>query len=124
MKPFNLEEYLANPSRKLVTKDGTEARIICTDRKNADFPICALLNINNQEWYYSYTKDGKYELGKVTDMDLFFAPKKKEGWINIYKNYALNYKLSNTIFGDKESAIDLGKPNKDYLTTIKIEWEE
>ena len=33
MKNFNLEEYLKNPSRKVVTRAGISVRIICTDRK-------------------------------------------------------------------------------------------
>ena len=33
MKQFNLEEYLKNPSRKVITRDGREARIICTEGK-------------------------------------------------------------------------------------------
>ena len=33
MKPFNLEEYLKNPSLKIVTREGKDARIICTDAK-------------------------------------------------------------------------------------------
>ena len=31
MKQFNLEEYLKNPSRKVITRDGREARIMCTE---------------------------------------------------------------------------------------------
>ena len=31
MKQFSLEEYLANPSKKVVTRDGRNVRIICTD---------------------------------------------------------------------------------------------
>ena len=40
---FSLEEYLADTSRKVVTRDGKPVRIICTDadRKN---PIVALVN--------------------------------------------------------------------------------
>ena len=33
MKQFNLEEYLKNPSRKVITRDGREARINCTEGK-------------------------------------------------------------------------------------------
>lgn len=33
MKPFNLEEYLANPSKKVVTRKGLDVRIVCTDVK-------------------------------------------------------------------------------------------
>ena len=43
MKPFNLEEYLKNPSKKVVTRDGKDARIICTDRRDLNFPIVALV---------------------------------------------------------------------------------
>lgn len=39
MKQFNLEEYLKNPKRKVVTRDGRDVRVICTDRKTkAMFP--------------------------------------------------------------------------------------
>ena len=43
MKPFNLEEYLANPTKKVVTRDGKDARIICIDRRDSYFPIVALV---------------------------------------------------------------------------------
>ena len=36
MRFFNLEEYLKNPSQKVVTRDGREVRIICTDMKSYD----------------------------------------------------------------------------------------
>lgn len=46
MKQFNLEEYLKNPSRKVVTRDGRNARIICTDAKGK-YPIVALMEISD-----------------------------------------------------------------------------
>lgn len=33
MKPFNIEEYLANPNKKIVTGVGDPVRIICTNKK-------------------------------------------------------------------------------------------
>ena len=39
MKQFSLEEYLNNPSKKVVTRDGRDTRIICTDFGNPDFPV-------------------------------------------------------------------------------------
>lgn len=34
MEQFNLDEYLKNPDRKIVTRDGCYAvRILCTDKK-------------------------------------------------------------------------------------------
>lgn len=42
MEQFSLEEYLKNPSRALVTRDGYPARIICTDALNShESPIIA-----------------------------------------------------------------------------------
>ncbi len=31
MEQFNLEEYLKNSNRKVVTRDGKSVRIVCTD---------------------------------------------------------------------------------------------
>ena len=47
MEKFNLEEYLANSSRKLVTRDGRKARIICTDLNYKNHPIVALIAHDN-----------------------------------------------------------------------------
>ena len=63
MKQFNLEEHLKNPSRKVVTGDGRNARIVCTDVKDDDYPILALVEQpedSDHEDVYSYTKDGHY----------------------------------------------------------------
>lgn len=74
MRPFNLEEYLANPSKKLVTRDRKEARIVCSDRKtNEGYPILALVKIDNIECCYSYTKKGEFTANRVHTLDLFFA---------------------------------------------------
>ena len=45
---FNLEEYLANPNRKVMTRNGDPVRIICTDRKDLDFPIMIIKVISLQ----------------------------------------------------------------------------
>ena len=42
MKQFNLKEYLENPSRQVVTRNGLPVRIICTDAKDT-FPIIGLV---------------------------------------------------------------------------------
>lgn len=129
MKQFNLEEYLANPSRKVVTRDGRNVRIICTDRKRLNYPIVALIENKPTEGesVLYYTKEGKMSLGNgLSDADLFFAPKKYEGWINIFKG-AFNDKrfLGYTrIFKTKENAEEAGEGVSGYITTIKIEWEE
>ena len=122
MKPFNLEEYLKNPSRKVVARDGrTVTRFLCTDAKS-DYPIVALVeNFSGSEMPISYTKDGEYIIGGKSNEDLFFAPEKHEGWINVYK--AGNTPHSDTCIWPTEEEAKKWE-NDDYVTTVKIEWEE
>ena len=122
MKQFNLEEYLANPSRKIVTREGKPARIICTDVKGASYSVLALVDKGDYEGPTLYTKKGEYSLGTECSYDLFFAPEKKEGWINIYKS-GFGWSLGTNIWQTEEEAKKwVGAA--DYVTTIKIEWEE
>ena len=79
MKQFSLEEYLKNPSKKVVTRDGRSARIRCTDRIDPYFPIVALISTESGEDIVEYTSNGLHWLGAKTDYDLFFAPEKHEG---------------------------------------------
>ena len=123
MKRFNLEEYLKNPSKKVVTRDGLNARIICVDRDHVEYPIVALVKSKYGEAPVCYTKDGEYHLNNLDDMDLLFAPERKHGWINIYKN-AFGVYLPSPIYQTKEEAEEEGKISDGYVTTAKIEWEE
>ena len=59
MKPFNLQEYIENPSRKVVMRNGTPVRIICTDSKFYR-PIIALAEKpNGNEKIKYYHENGK-----------------------------------------------------------------
>ena len=123
MKPFNLEEYLANPNKKLVTRDGSKARIICTDAKT-EYPVIALVERSSgaYEEAISYTRGGhylSYESSRAND--LFFAPEKHEGWINLYKDTAGIY-VPSQIYKTKESAE--ASSCMTCIATVKIEWEE
>ena len=129
MEQFNLEKYLKNPSRKVVTRNGRNVRIICTDKKGYEYPIVALIE-NKLEGFESalyYTKDGEYTANESSMSDLFFSPEKHEGWINLFKG---NYANSDVYLGDfpiyssKEIAELNGRCCRNYLSTIKIEWED
>ena len=127
MKPFNLEEYLANPTKRLITRDGRKVnRILCTDI-NGRYPIVAVIENHdgNTEQALSFTKDGKYFFNVFNENDLFFAPEKKEGWVNILKGtYDARYIEHTRIFKSKEDAEKALEYYSDYITTLKIEWEE
>lgn len=119
MKPFDLDEYLKNPSRELVTRDGHKARIICTDKKGG-YPIMALVLIDGNEIPYTYTEMGHFEHGKANILDLFFASVKHKGWMNIYDK-------GDVFFGGKiydEEEIARVMSNEDCVATIPVEWEE
>ena len=124
MKPFNLDEYLKNPSKKVVTKDGLNARIICTDRKDLKYPIVALIEAKSGgEFLQYYTKDGTYFVDDLCDADLFFLPEKHEGWINLHKNEQGRV-FPSYIYETEEDAEKYGIGNDRYITTVKIEWED
>ena len=122
MKQFDLEEYLKNPSKKVVTREGKPARIICTDVKGASYSVLALVDKGDYEWPTVYTEKGEYNLGTECPYNLFFAPEKHEGWINIYK-WGENYRYTGNVFSSKEKALKSIK-GCDNVATIKIEWEE
>ena len=120
MKPFSLEEYLKNQKRKVVTRNGRSARIICTDAKG-NYPIVVLIEEGGYDNALSYTKDGKLYVGETNDYDLFFDPEKHEGWTNVYEEGTNRY-LEGCICVTKEEAKRIR--GYGYITTIKIEWEE
>lgn len=122
LKPFNLEEYLANPTKKVVTRSGKDVRILCTDAKG-DFPIIALIDelTDNCIYHSVYTKEGHVKPYDIpTRYDLFFASEKREGWINILKNDS----VFPDIYETQDLAKEYGMQRPDYIDTIKIEWEE
>ena len=119
MKAFNLEEYLKNPSKKVVTREGkTVKRILCTDARGS-YPVVALIEESYYDNALSYTDDGKLYNGESNVYDLFFAPEKHEGWVNVYR--CLDDMMCGSVFATEEDA----KCNaKTAIATVKIEWEE
>ena len=66
-------------------RDGRNARIICTDRKDFQYRIIAFIQTKTgtNEELYAYTAEGLYVGGAESRRDLFFAPEKKEGWCSV-----------------------------------------
>lgn len=128
MKEFNLEE--AKAGKPVCTRDGKPARIVCWDRKDKLYPIVALVDEGNWEQSYAYTEEGKFSIATSRyGYDLMMATEKHEGWINLYrskgnKSYPYQADPGGAIYTTEENARFYGKSSKDYITTIKIEWEE
>ena len=125
MEQFNLEKYLKNPARKVVTRDGRKVRILCTDFNNKTYPIVG--EIQGMITPEIFTEEGLVYKGGPDMNDLFFAPEKRIGWINLFKGDCVDaeaYLGESRIYSSKEIAEREGRSYSNYLSTIKIEWEE
>ena len=126
MKKFSLDEYLKNPSRKIVTRDGHNARIISTDRKSpTGHNIVVLLDYGSEEISTTCNNNGETEFCSPFQSkgDLFFASEKREGWVNIYK-YNSKITTGSLVYNTKEEAESAKGNRSDYISTVKVEWEE
>lgn len=126
MKAFSLKEYLKNPEKKVITRDGRGVRIRCTDRRGCDCPIVALVETptGKAENILSYREDGRWSPvgGPLvnSNLDLFFAPEKQEGWVNIYPGPITGV----VVYKSEEDAKHGANADAKIIATIKIEWEE
>lgn len=125
MKEFSLEEYLKNPDRKVVTREESKVRIICTDRKNHDSqPIIALVETDEEdgERVRSYKIDGKWSVsGLENSLDLFLAP-------TIVKRWGIVYRKAERLFDTREEAEKwmegAYEGEKRFCSVCKVEREE
>lgn len=125
MKQFDLDEYLKNPSRRVVTRDGRNVRIICTDRVGI-FPIIGLISsdsIADFEEIVWYTKEGVCNTSTETRHDLFFASEKHEGWTPVYREPTGKIRFGYA-YSTKKEAEEASKYDTRYITTTNVEWEE
>ena len=133
MKQFNLDEYLKNPNRKIITRDGHDVRIVCTDMKNGDNTfkdrsVIALIEEDcDRELIVCVKQNGRYSEINDCEFDLFFAPEKKEGWVNLFKinSTITTGKVYNTEEEAKSAVKNTAVINSSiYISTVKVEWEE
>ena len=126
MKEFSLEEYLKNPDREVVTRDGRKVRIVCTDRAGLNVkPIVALITLpNGDEVIKTFWNNGFETTATEGENDLFFIPEKHEGWIIINKYPDGERDTNGIIYHTKLDIPDIPPVGIERIATIKIEWEE
>ena len=125
MKQFNLDEYLKNPSRKVVTRNGRKVtRILCTDARG-QYPVVALVEAldDDKESSFSYTKDGHFCPGEEHAYDLFFAQEKHEGWVNVMGPKSNENEMYCAFIYKSEEEARRNRVESE-IATVKIEWEE
>ena len=122
MKQFNLDEYLANPSKKVVTRDGRSVKIHCTNYTGAQHIIA---QVEGNEYSSAFSNDGRFIVSDESNCDLFFAPEKYEGWLNVYRHTDTGEVTFGAILHtSREKAEKIGRADGYYVATAKIEWEE
>ena len=124
LKPFDLEA--AKAGKLVCTREGRKARIISFDRHGEDCPIIALVVDSKNaecEEVIDYTLDGicNENIINHNKYDLMMFTRKKEGWLNIFKDFEDTVCC---VYPTEKEALEDGEIEKDYITTIKIEWEE
>lgn len=126
MIQFNLEEYLKNPKRKVITRNGEDVRIICTDKKDAVYPLIALITQDDgTEYLQTYLPDGRISEAINYIDDLFFVPEKKEGWINLLRSSCGEVFIgTNYPYKDEKTAKWEVSDRSNVVATCKITWEE
>ena len=126
MKPFDLAKVKAGAP--VVTRDGRIARAIDTQLKHSRFCLVAAVALKNgNESIFMYTDNGRlYDDTVESVYDLFMAPVKREGWVNIYPATAHldgpgAIARTYSVYAAKEQAAAnaLGS-----IATVRVEWEE
>lgn len=109
-----------DPTKPVQTRDGRKATILVTDLMGP-YPIAARVAISDkQEEVCTYHDNGQRLTWSENLIDLVNIKVKKEAWINIYSDEGAHV----IRHPDEEFAKHIGKSSKDYITTIRIEWEE
>lgn len=85
MRAFNLAE--AKAGKKVVTRDGLPARIICYDRLDNEYPIVALLKmVDGEEDMNSYCLNGCfYDDHEKSEHDLFMQTEEQVVYVNVLR---------------------------------------
>ena len=123
MKQFNLQEYLAHPERKVVTRDGRPVRIICTNSDAEGGPIVAIVTKDDtKKSVLLYYENGTYFGSDSASVDdLFFAP-------TIVKRWGIVYRKAERLFDTREQAEkwmeEADEGEKKFCSVCKVEWEE
>jgi len=119
MKPFDLEAALAGAP--VVTRDGIPVTDLhCFDGADEAYKVCALV----EGRVVPVHADGRYLSCGESSFDLFMAPVKRGGWVNIYQWCGKPY-CDFVVHATEEEARASGWTSGNTATTaVRLEWEE
>ena len=123
MKPFNLEEYLKNPNKKVVTREGRSVTILCTNFLSSEPIVAEIKELNCSMSFDTNGRHSNNSISRNPSTDLFFASEKHKGYAVVHC-YNGEYYLGDAIYFTKEEADNNAEKWNDSVSVIKIEWEE
>ena len=91
--------------------------------QRGNYPIVALIEYEDSESPASFDYQGRYLEDREGSLDLFIDKVARVGFINIYRN-EVNGVTTGKVFDTFESAKEHGQLEEEYITTIRIWWEE
>ena len=122
MKPFNLEA--AKNGAPIITRDGRPAEFI------GHFPE----NVEDERVVFiiggrvcGATEQGRlWSAGPGSELDLFMASVKKEGWIPLYRSSTSGKfpAYAGYIYATKDQAEQAGRQSPAFIQAVHISWEE
>lgn len=117
MKPFDLKK--TKNGERICTKDGRVARFLGIV-KNESYPVvAAYTNEDGEEWVETYTVKGWLEESCPGESDLVMDTS-NVGYINIFKGGI----CGGIVWPTREKAkANIGKGGE-FITTVKVEWEQ
>lgn len=120
MIAFSIEKYLANPDRKVITRDGRDVRVLVTDMRGL-YPVIAIILSpkDPDDYIMRYLPNGLAFAGLKHDFDIFFKEKKCVE----YRIMDRLGDIGSTGYDTRNEAELMTNGNKD-LTVVEITWEE
>ena len=84
MRAFNLAE--AKAGKKVVTRSGKSARIICSDRVDDDYALVVLVMDSDGEDLHTYRLNGCfYDDNEKSENDLFMQTEEQVVYVNVLR---------------------------------------
>ena len=125
MNPFNLKDALAG--KPVVTRDGRKVFDLHHFPSASTYKLAGVVE-GAEEQPSTFTEKGIFAIfSSNNNRDLFMASEKKEGWINLYKQ-SKGYIRGVDVHPSKSTAEFFGKtesiPDSEYITSVRVEWEE
>jgi hypothetical protein len=122
MKPFDLEK--AKSGHPLITRDGRKVRFLGTVNNKIYPLVIAYEDSVGEEHVYPIALNGSFNGHSRDDRDLFLAPNKKTGWVNIYENHNGEPYTGTKVYKNKDTAIHQKSESNKLIDAVQIEWEE